>query len=72
MNDEIHFEGDPAVDSRRRHLERVLKGEPPRRRWPWIAAVVTGGAAWGIWRVLQRPRPDSQSRAARAAASNPE
>ncbi len=49
MND-IYFDGDPAVDSTRRHLERVLQGRQPRR-WPWIAAALAGGAAFAFWRV---------------------
>jgi hypothetical protein len=60
MEDEVYFEGDPAVDSRRRHMERVLKGAP-RRRWPWVAALLAGGGAWALWRVMhpqRAPRPD--------------
>jgi hypothetical protein len=53
MSDEIHFAGDPATDSARRHLERVLKS-PPRRRWPWVAAIFAGGTAFAIWRHRQR------------------
>jgi hypothetical protein len=53
MSDEIHFEGDPATESARRHLERVLKS-PARRRWPWVAAFFAGGAAFAIWRQRQR------------------
>ena len=36
MNDSVHFDGDPATDSARRHMERVLKA--PR-----------GGVAWRLW-----------------------
>ncbi|HEX2453794.1 MAG TPA: hypothetical protein VHI99_08830 [Vicinamibacterales bacterium] len=53
MSDEIHFAGDPATDSARRHLERVLNS-PPRRRWPWVAAIFAGGTAFAIWRHRQR------------------
>jgi hypothetical protein len=56
MPDEVHFDGDPEHDSARRHLERVLKGGPPRRRWPWIAAIAAGGGAWVLWRVLHGRR----------------
>jgi hypothetical protein len=49
MADEVYFEGDPEIDSRRRHMERVLKGEPSPRRWPWIVALLAGGA-WATWR----------------------
>lgn len=54
--DDVYFEGDPEFDSRRRHLERVLKGGPPRRKWPWVLALAAGGGAWALWRVLQRER----------------
>jgi hypothetical protein len=54
--DDVYFEGDPEFDSRRRHLERVLKGGPPRRKWPWVLALAAGGGAWALWRVLQRDK----------------
>ena len=38
--DELHFEGDPAIDSTRRRLERVMKVGEPRSEWKWMA----GGA----------------------------
>lgn len=50
MSDEVYFDGDPATDSRRRHMERVLKGEPARK-WPWILAALGGGGLWMLWRV---------------------
>lgn len=53
MSDEIHFAGDPATESARRHLERVLKS-PPRRRGPWVAAFLASGTAVAIWRHRQR------------------
>jgi hypothetical protein len=37
MSDGPYFDGDPATDSARRHMERVLKGEPTRK-WPWLPA----------------------------------
>jgi hypothetical protein len=51
MADNVHFDGDPATDSARRHLERVLKEpESRRRRWPWLAASITAvAAAWYFW-----------------------
>lgn len=52
MADDLYFDGDPEHDSRRRHLERVIKGGPPRRRWPWVVAIAAGGGAWALWRVL--------------------
>jgi len=66
MDEYVHFDGDPAVDSRRRHLERVLRGEPPRRRWRWLLAAAAGGGAWAFWRSL-RPK-DEESHAGRDAA----
>jgi len=53
--DDLHFEGDPAVDSTRRRLERVLK-EESRPRWPWVAAMAAGGTAWLYWQVRKRRR----------------
>ena len=44
MSDSVYFEGDPETDSTRRRMERVLKGVPPRSRWPWIAAALGSGA----------------------------
>ena len=61
MPDEVYFEGDPATDSRRRHLERVLKEGAPRRRWPWVVALVAGGGAWALWRVMHRGAPQPES-----------
>ena len=51
MPDDLYFDGDPALDRRRRHLERVLRGDPPRRKWPWIVALLAGGSTWAIWRA---------------------
>ncbi len=48
---DVYFEGDPAVDSSRRHMERVLKGENTRRRWPLLLTALAGGGLWAIWRV---------------------
>ena len=66
MADDVYFDGDPAHDSRRRHLERVIKGEQ-RRRWPWIVAIAAGGA-WALWRTLHRRDSDGQQQ--RAAGSD--
>ena len=54
MSDGVYFDGDPATDSARRHMERVLKGEAPRRKWPWILAVVAGGGSFAMWRMMKR------------------
>jgi hypothetical protein len=48
-----HFDGDPATESTRRHLERVL-AQPQRRRWPWIMTVVAGSTAFGVWRFRRK------------------
>jgi hypothetical protein len=50
MSGGVYFEGDPATDSARRHMERVLKGERPRRRWPWLIAALGGAGVWFLWR----------------------
>jgi hypothetical protein len=50
MSGDLHFDGDPATDSARRHMERVLKGEPTRK-WPWIVAALGGGGLWMLFRV---------------------
>ena len=71
MTDDLYFDGDPATDSRRRHLERVLKDEPPRRRWPWVVAVVAGGGAWALWRALHRPPADGNTAAGEESTPNP-
>ncbi len=59
MND-YYFDGDPAVDSTRRHLERVLQGKPSRR-WPWVVAALAGGAAFAFWRVRSRRAKPEQT-----------
>jgi hypothetical protein len=59
--DDYYFDGDPAVDSTRRHLERVLQGRPTRR-WPWLVAALAGGAAFAFWRIRSRmARPSETS-----------
>jgi hypothetical protein len=50
MNGGVYFDGDPATESARRHMERVLKGEP-RRRWPWLLAALGSGAVWTLYRA---------------------
>ena len=50
MNGGVYFDGDPATDSARRHMERVLKGEP-KRRWPWVLAALGSGAVWTLYRL---------------------
>jgi hypothetical protein len=55
MSDQIYFSGDPAQDSARRHLERVLR-QPQPRRWPLLAAIFAGGTAFTLWRLRQNRR----------------
>lgn len=52
---DFYFEGDPATDSTRRRLERVLR-EESRPRWPWLAALAAGGTAYLWWQVRKRRR----------------
>ena len=49
MSDGPYFDGDPATDSARRHMERVLKGEPTRK-WPWLLAALGSGTVWMLYR----------------------
>ena len=49
MADDLYFDGDPATDSARRHLERVLKEPERRRRWPWVLGSVAAVTAWYFW-----------------------
>jgi hypothetical protein len=66
MSDDLWFDGDPATDSARRHMERVLKGEPARK-WPWVVAALGSAAVWMLYRLgskeqsarKDRARPDS-------------
>jgi hypothetical protein len=50
VSDSVYFEGDPETDSTRRHMERVLKGEPTRK-WPWVLGALGSGAVWMLWRA---------------------
>lgn len=50
MNDSVYFEGDPATDSARRRMERLLKSQEPPPRWPWLLAALGGGGVWMLWR----------------------
>lgn len=45
----VYLDGDPNTDSTRRHMERVLSGNAPRR-WPWLLGLAAGGAAFALWR----------------------
>ncbi|HUR35890.1 MAG TPA: hypothetical protein VM032_18930 [Vicinamibacterales bacterium] len=50
MSDEVFLKGDPAFDSTRRHMERVLNAP---RHDQLRKAAVAGAAAWGIWRLFR-------------------
>jgi hypothetical protein len=51
MNDDtVHFDGDPATDSARRHMERVLKSPERSPRWPLVLAALGSGGLWMLWR----------------------
>ena len=47
---DVYLEGDPATDSARRHMERVLKEQPKARRWPWVLAALGTAGVWFVWR----------------------
>jgi hypothetical protein len=51
MTDNVYFDGDPATDSTRRRMERVLQGEEPPRRWPWLLAALGSGAVWLLFQT---------------------
>ena len=66
MTNGVHFDGDPETESARRHMERVLKGTDPPRRWTWLLAALGTGGVWLLWqggRAAARTRdsvaPDS-------------
>jgi hypothetical protein len=56
---DLYFDGDPARDSTRRRLERVLKEEPvstepARGGWPWKTTLLAGGTAFLWWQLRRR------------------
>lgn len=61
MSDRIYFEGDPATDSARRHMERVLKTGEPARRWPWVLAALGSGGVWMLWQLGRAARGEQRS-----------
>lgn len=69
--DELHFDGDPATDSTRRRLERIIKDQP-RSRWPWFAALAAGGTAFAFWQVRRRRRQNGDGREARQPGTTAE
>jgi hypothetical protein len=50
-DDRVYFDGDPATDSARRHMERVLKQPESAPRWPWVLAALGSGGVWALWRM---------------------
>jgi hypothetical protein len=60
--DDLHFEGDPATDSTRRRLERVMKVGEPRSEWKWMAALAAGAGALVFWQVRRRRRNNGSER----------
>ena len=67
---DLYFDGDPAVDSSRRHMERVLKGEP-RPKVAWLAAAIGGGGLWALWRMAEQIRNDKDRVATEPSAQPP-
>lgn len=61
MSDSIHFDGDPATDSARRHMEHVLKTGRPIRRWPWALAAAGSGGLWLLWRLVRGVARDREA-----------
>jgi hypothetical protein len=67
MTDQLYFEGDPATDSTRRHLQRVLGSSQPRR---WVVALaLAGGGAWGFWRLRRAVRSTGSADQGRTTAA---
>lgn len=70
MNDIVHFEGDPETDSARRQMERLLKGErPKRRRWPWLVTALAGAGLFVVWQQSSR---DARERKEAASGEPPD
>ena len=56
----VHLDGNPETESTRRHMERVLRGEP-RRRWPWLLGLLAGGTAFTLWRTRRARQPGTRT-----------
>lgn len=67
MNDSVYFEGDPATDSARRRMERLLKSQEPPPRWPWIVAALGSG---GLWMMFRWGRAVADAKRAASAATD--
>jgi hypothetical protein len=53
---DVYLDGDPDTESTRRHMERVLSGQPARK-WPWVLGVLAGGTALAFW--IRRARGEN-------------
>jgi len=75
MNDDtVHFDGDPATDSARRHMERVLKSPERSPRWPLVLAALGSGGVWMLWRwgrAAASSTPPERPPRSRADADSP-
>jgi hypothetical protein len=58
----VYLKGDPNTESTRRHMERVLSGDAPRR-WPWLIGLVAGGTALAVWQLRRARRANGGSSA---------
>jgi MYXO-CTERM domain-containing protein len=38
---------------------RPSPAQPPRRKWPWVLALLAGGGAWAIWRAGKQAEQES-------------
>jgi len=70
MAEDLYFEGDPGTESTRRHMERVLRGEP-QRRWPWLLGMLAGGTAFAFWRVRRARRIEGAANGGPTADGRP-
>jgi hypothetical protein len=70
MSDYVYFDGDPGTDSTRRHMERVLKGSEPTRRWPWVLAALGSGGVWLLWRLGRAVERDKNASPTEPQRSN--
>ena len=71
MNEGLHFDGDPATDSARRHMERVLKAPDTPSRWPWVVAALGSGSVWLLWRWGRARARTRESSAQETSARHP-
>jgi hypothetical protein len=72
MTDYVYFDGDPATDSARRHMERVLKESNTRRRWLWVGVPLAGLAAWYFWPRKPAARDEQATNESAGAQAAPD